>query len=617
MDDYVFLNGINSPEDLKKLTMPDKIALCDEIRDFIVRQVGKTGGHLASNLGSVELTVALHDVFSAPTDHIIFDVGHQAYTHKILTGRKDKFSTLRQRGGLSGFTKRSESEYDCFGAGHSSTSVSAALGFAESDRLRGSSAYTIAILGDGAFTGGMIHEALNNCDSRLRLVIILNENEMSISKNIGRFAGVIAKLRSSRGYYRSKHRTANFIKKIPLIGKGLFNFIKNVKKSFKNALYGSNYFEDLGFYYLGPCDGNDLQSVENLLNEAKQYGGACIVHLKTKKGKGLPEAEKDPDRFHCISPEGKAPEKNFSQLCGQTLVDLARSDERICAVTAAMSRGTGLSMFEKEFPDRFFDVGIAEEHALTFSAGLAANGMKPYAAIYSTFLQRGYDNIFHDIAIQSLPVRLLVDRAGISFSDGQTHHGIFDVSFLSSIPGIDIYTPACFESLKEILTDTVDCRSPVAVRYPNDHDLPRINDIFRFGSRYVRRNFEKTPERVIITYGRIVSVAIKAAEMLGDCGVILLEKLTPYTDISNELKTIISPDTSIVFLEEGIRTGGAGMIFCERLRDIASAYRIVAIDGPLDPKIIHDDPFEDYGIGVSDVITAFGTEGNRNDKKVT
>ena len=381
--EYKYLGRVNSPEDLKKLDKKEILPLCDEIRDCIITTTEQNGGHLASNLGVVELSVAIHRVFDCPHDHIIFDVGHQSYTHKLLTGRYKDFESLRRAGGLSGFTNRFESEYDCFGAGHSSTSLSAALGFAEADRIKGNDAYTVVVLGDGAFTGGMIHEALNNCDKSLnKLIIILNENEMSISKNIGRFAASIAKLRKKNSYFRVKRFTVSFIKKIPLIGNGIFKAIRGVKKSVKNALYGSTYFEDMGLYYLGPANGNDYESVEALLKAAKGAGENVLVHLKTQKGKGYTPAETDPNKYHGVSPCNKTSSKSsYSLELGKALCDIAEKDERVCAITAAMSTGTGLDCFEEKYKDRFFDVGIAEEHAVTFAAGLAANGLKPVFAV--------------------------------------------------------------------------------------------------------------------------------------------------------------------------------------------------------------------------------------------
>lgn len=607
MEELKYLSKVNSTKDVKAFAEGDLEGLCRDIREYIIGGITENGGHLASNLGVVELTVAIHRVFDLPSDHLIFDVGHQCYTHKILTGRKEAFSTIRQRGGLSGFTKRSESEYDCFGAGHSSTSLSAAIGFAEADRISGKKCFSVAVVGDGAFSGGMIHEALNNLDTALPVVIILNENEMSISKNTGRFADLIAEIRSSKGYYKAKSSTRNVISSIPFIGKPLFRAVRKIKKSIKNKLYKSNYFENLGLYYLGPVDGNDVIRTERILAEAKNYGKACIVHVKTKKGKGYAPAEEYPDKYHGVSPKcadgGK--ERNFSAEAGEYLSRLADGDEKICAVTAAMKDGTGLSRFAEEHKDRFFDVGIAEEHALTFSAGLAADGMKPYFAVYSSFLQRGYDNLIHDIALQNLPVRILVDRAGLNSADGATHHGVFDVSFLSSVPGFDIYTPSTFSSLKRILKETADTDHPCAVRYPNGCDMPEIDGAFTYVSDFIRTDCDiKTKKKVIITYGRIAGEAMKAEKKLESCGIILLEKLTPYGKTAEILSALIGDDAEVLFLEEGIEGGSAG----SELRKYITRYdyRTLAIGNPFVCNEVTDSIYSDYGIGEKDIIAAFG-----------
>ena len=435
MANYIYLDKINSPADLKSLQEDEIAPLAEEIRAFLVEKVEQNGGHLASNLGVVELTLAIHRVFDIPNDHLIFDVGHQSYVHKIITGRKDQFETLRKGGGLSGFTKRSESECDCFGTGHSSTSVSAGLGFAQADKLLGVDASTIVVLGDGAFTGGMVHEALNNCERNLKLVIILNENEMSISKNIGSFAKVLTKLRLQQGYVNTKAITRKILSAIPFIGKPLLKLLRRIKQRIKDILYGSNYFENLGLFYIGPIDGNNEKQVEDALKLAKSCNESVLVHVNTVKGKGYEPAEKDPSKYHGISPKTSKPQKSsFSNEFGKHLSLLAKNDDKVCAITAAMLDGTGLCSFAEKFPERTFDVGIAEEHALTFACGLAAEGMKPYFAVYSTFLQRSYDNIIHDMALQNLPVKICIDRAGLNASDGPTHHGIYDVAMLSHIP---------------------------------------------------------------------------------------------------------------------------------------------------------------------------------------
>ena len=585
-----YLPYIHSPKDLKKIPAEEMDALAEEIRQELIRVVSVNGGHLASNLGVVELTMAIHRVFDAPNDHIIFDVGHQSYVHKLLTGRYSQFDTLRKSGGISGFTNRSESEYDCFGAGHSSTSLSAALGFAMSDKLDGKDNYTIAIIGDGAYTGGMIHEALNNCRKDLKLIIIMNENEMSISKNIGRFAENLAKIRTKAGYFKTKKITGRFLKKIPLIGNFLFWFFRGIKKTFKNVLYGSNYFESMGLTYLGPIDGNDYGAVENLLTEAKKLNESVVVHIKTKKGKGFLPAENAPDIYHGMSPSNNQAGKNFSQTMGHILSELAEADQSICAVTAAMCNGTGLDEFKEKFPERFFDVGIAEEHALTFAAGLAANGKKPCVAIYSTFLQRGYDNIIHDIALQQLPVVICVDRAGLNPGDGATHHGIFDVSFLSHIPGMTIYAPMFESSMKRILKQAFASNSPVAIRYPNSYEDKELLNTFKDINSDIcpiKSDFSKNdkPDVVIITHGKIIHEAIKAQKVLEEkeirIGIVLLEMIKPYPIIAEKIKEILPISAKgIVFLEEEIQSGGMGMNLKHSLENIISVphdfYEIIA-----------------------------------------
>lgn len=591
--EYNILGKVNSPEELKRLNEKETELLCGEIRDCIITTTQENGGHLASNLGAVELSVAIHKVFDSPKDHIIFDVGHQSYTHKLLTGRYDKFDTLRKPGGLTGFTNRDESEHDCFGAGHSSTSLSAALGFAKSDKQNGSDAFTVCVFGDGAFTGGMIHEALNNCDRNLKLIIILNENEMSISKNIGRFAKSMAKLRRKSGYFKAKRFTVSFIKKIPLIGGGLFRAIRSVKKSFKNTLYGSNYFEDMGLYYLGPADGNNLQDVVSLLNAAKSAGESVLVHLKTKKGKGYAPAEENPGKFHGLSPKSHVKsDSSFSNEFGKELISLAEKDDRICAITAAMSSGTGLDGFAEAFPESFYDVGIAEEHAATFAAGLAANGKKPFFAVYSSFLQRSYDQMIHDIALQRLPVVICVDRAGFNNSDGATHHGIFDVAFTSQIPNFKIYAPITYDALRRAMRQASNDNCPTLIRYPSGCENERIIEAFYKQSNnealgvISNMSQDKCPIVLFITHGRIASECLDAEKLLEErrisAGTLLCEYIAPYDSLSDELGSIIKekkPEV-VVFVEEEIKNGGFGMILADKMKNdlVGISYGIIAAE---------------------------------------
>lgn len=574
--DYKYLNGINSPKDLKKLPEDAMIPLASEIRDFLVEKVGKNGGHLASNLGVVELTLAIHRIFDVPHDHLIFDVGHQSYVHKIITGRRDRFDTLRTGNGISGFTKMSESEYDCFGAGHSSTSVSAGLGFAQADKLSDSDAYTIVVLGDGSFTGGMIHEALNNCKKNLRLIIILNENEMSISKNIGSFARLISRLRISSTYLTTKKLTGSILLHIPFVGKHLYNFVRNTKRDIKDNIYGSNYFENMGLFYIGPIDGNNEKQLEEALKNAKASDRSVLVHIKTQKGKGYAPAEKDPRLFHGISAEKAADGPDFSSAFGEKMIEMAGEDERICAISAAMIDGTGLENFREAYPKRTFDVGIAEEHAVTYACGLAAAGMKPFVAIYSTFLQRSYDNIIHDMALQKLPVTLCIDRAGLNASDGPTHHGIFDVAFLSQIPNITVFSPATIDTLRYSLEKARTLSTPCAIRYSKGSELSSVKKTFYKDEPIkdigIRCSFSASDEidALLITHGRIVAEAIKASEiLLGHgvrLGIILAEIIKPYDALAEKVDAWIpEKKMPVVTLEEEIRAGGFGMMLLDAL----------------------------------------------------
>lgn len=621
------LDKISSPSDLKKLDSCELPALCGEIREFLVDHVTRSGGHLASNLGVVELTVALHRIFDSPTDTIVWDVGHQSYVHKILTGRATGFDELRAPGGLSGFTKRSESEHDLFGAGHSSTSLSAALGIARAKALAGDPSYTVAVLGDGAFTGGMIHEALNNSDRSLRLIIVLNENEMSISKNIGRFASHIQKVRTSGKYHKIKRETRSILYKIPLIGKPTFRAVRRVKQSIKGVLYHTNYFEDLGLYYIGPVDGHNLSSLELMLIEAKRADQSVIVHIKTTKGKGYAPAETEPGKYHGIPPMGTPKVRNFSAEMGDSLCSIAEKDSKIVAITAAMADGCGLCEFAKRFPDRFFDVGIAEEHALVFAAGLAAGGMRPFFAVYSTFLQRGYDNIIHDIALQHLPVVVCIDRANLAERDGPTHHGIFDAAFLSEIPDILLCAPCDFASLRGTLERAAKATLPTFIRYPSSGEISGLRERFVSGIDGLYRTDFSTNEAIdglIVVYGRIVSEAIVAADNLASAGkkigILLLEQLKPLDAAADFISSILrGVDIPLLFLEEGIYAGSVSMLLRERLIDcgIYSAARrckILAIKDSFAPSKKGMTAFEACNISASDCISFFNDESDENDE---
>ncbi len=626
-NEYKYLGKINSPEELKALRADALPCLAEEIRRELISRVTKNGGHLASNLGIVELTLAIHRVFSSPHDHIIFDVGHQSYVHKMLTGRFDKMETLRTPGGLSGFTNIFESEHDAFGAGHSSTSLSAGLGFAISDKLAGRDNYTVVVLGDGAYTGGMIHEALNNCRKDLNLIIILNENEISISKNIGKFAEYLARVRIRASYFKTKKATGAFLKNIPLIGEPLFRGVRGIKQGLKNILYDSNYFESMGLTYLGPVDGNDLEATQSLLRDAKKLGESVFVHVRTKKGKGYEPAENEPSVYHGISPakpvSAVPAAPSFSEMFGNALSELAERDTRVCAITAAMSDGTGLGLFKEKFKERFFDVGIAEEHALTFAAGLAANGERPFVAVYSTFLQRAYDNLIHDIALQRLPVTLCIDRAGLNPSDGATHHGIFDVAMICSVPNMTLYTPLTQKRLGDALSECLVLGECVAVRYPKGRENGRIKAEF-YSREYKKAlgavaNFDKNDvlDALVITDGAVISEAFAASDKARErgkrVGIILLEKIKPFSECAENI-TALMPEkkTKLIFLEEEMIAGGMGMnISSELMRMGALAggeFTLLGVRDSFVPRSVGKSVYEDARISAEDILKIINDE---------
>lgn len=522
--------------------------------------------------------MAIHRVFSTPRDHVIFDVGHQSYVHKLLTGRKEAFDTLRCTGGISGFTKRSESEHDAFGAGHSSTAISAALGLAQADALSGSDAYTVAVVGDGALTGGLSYEALNNCTQNLRLVIIINENEMSISPNTGGLSRHLSRIRASRGYLSTKAYTARTLRRIPLIGRPLYRLLHKIKQFLKHRIYRENIFEHMGIHYRGPIDGNDIEGVIDSLQYAKSLGSSVILHVKTKKGMGDEEAEKNPDVYHGVAPHGNVgTAQTHSQAFGESLCELARDDVRICAITAAMSHGTGLEPFRHQYPTRFFDVGIAEGHAVTFAAGLAAGGKRPVVAMYSTFLQRAFDNVLHDAALQNLPVVLAIDRAGFNDRDGVTHHGIYDVSLLGTISGISIFTPVTGKGIAASLRAALAREGVAAVRYSCGAPNKALLDAFyplgaSEGDTPTVRVWQSgdTPSLTVVTHGRIAAEALAAAEILRREGVfvriLLCEYIAPVAPLAGELAPLLVGN-AVIFYEEEIRTGGFGENTARALRE--------------------------------------------------
>lgn len=610
---YEILNEINSIDDLKALSQNDIEKLCAEIREFLIEKVGQSGGHLASNLGVVELCVAIHRAFNSPNDHIIFDVGHQSYVHKILTGRRDDFDNLRTPGGLSGFSLRRESEHDPFGAGHSSTSISAALGFAESDKLMGKDNHTVAVVGDGAFTGGLIHEAINNCTPDLRLVIVLNENGMSISSNNGAFASYLSNVRTSKGYIAAKNNTRSILNHIPLLGRPIAWCMSRVKALIKRLIYKTNYFEDLGLYYIGVIDGHDTAKIEKALKKAKELDKCVVVHVKTTKGKGYPDAEKYPEKFHSVV-ANHHDNSTFHSVFADELIKLAGEKNDVVAVTAAMGIGTGLSEFADCYPERYYDVGIAEAHALTFSAGLAANGLKPFTAIYSTFLQRAYDSILHDVALQSLPVKMFIDRAGLAVSDGATHHGIFDVSFLSHIPELEILSPADYGALRASVAYAYSTEAPVAVRYPNSAESVKIKEHFTFIDKNVgiRADFDvnNPPKNLFLTYGNIAEKVIDAQKILADrgieAGILLIERIKPYGKVADFIRGLVSPQSHFVYVEEGIKNGGAAMITKDLIGSTDGLkFDVVAIDDNFANPSVSCDLYDFVGLSAEKIAEHF------------
>lgn len=569
MGKYVLLDTINSSEDVRKLSFSQLEILASEVRQYLIEVVSNNGGHLAPNLGVVELTIALHKVFNTPYDSIVFDVSHQSYVHKILTGRRQKLKSIRTFGGISGFTNPNESVHDAFIAGHASTSISVALGLAKANSLKGEKDRTVvAVIGDGALTGGLAFEALNNAGrSKEKLIVVLNDNEMSISKNVGAMAKYLASIRTEEGYNDFKNHTESVLEKIPVVGNSIVRGLRKSKTALKDLMLNNVFFEDLGFVYLGPVNGHDIKTLTHLLENAKNLNKPVIIHAVTTKGKGYIPAETRPDTFHGISSfsinTGKQKNEsngNFSSEFGKIICNFAEKDKRICAITAAMKTGTGLDDFSQKYKDRFFDVGIAEEHGATFAAGLAKNGMKPVFAVYSTFLQRAYDNIIHDICILKLPVVLAVDRAGLVGEDGETHQGIFDVSFLNSIPNMKIYSPATYEELNWHMTKALNTDNcPVAVRYPRgaeitvpDKYLP-TNDDFT----YIQNSHEK--KYLFVTYGRVYENVVNAIFELKkqniDVSVLKINKLKP---LNYRITDIIGKYKHSLFIEESLVSGGIG-----------------------------------------------------------
>ena len=497
------LEKINTPEDVKNLNLQEKKQLAEDIRKYILEVVSQNGGHLASNLGVVELTIALHSVFNEPVDKIVWDVGHQTYVHKILTGRKEELKNIRKLGGIAGFPKTKESAYDCFNTGHSSTSISAALGMARARDLKGENNSVVAVIGDGALTGGMAIEALNDAGfSKCKMTVILNDNEMSISPNIGGLNMFLSKLRTKKLYTKSNISGKKIIGKIPVFGKPIVKIVQRLKRSVKQLIIPKMFFEDIGFTYLGPVDGHNIEQLENILKLSKQVDTPVLIHVLTKKGKGYKIAEENPDKFHATGPfdlktgtPKKAKGLDYSKVFGNKLVEMAEKNDKIVAITASMKDGTGLTKFQKQFPKRFFDIGIAEQHAITLAAGMATQGLIPFVPIYSSFYQRAYDQVIHDIAIQNLHVIMCVDRAGIVGADGETHQGLLDMAFFRLVPNLIIMAPKDFKELEDMLEFAVKIEKPVVIRYPRGGEDKDINfethNKIEFGKAEVLKEFNK------------------------------------------------------------------------------------------------------------------------------
>lgn len=589
----MILNKLNLPKDIKKLNYDQCNRLCQDIRTILIDTVSKNGGHLASNLGTVELTVAIHRAFNSPKDKIVWDVGHQSYTHKLLTGRYKDFNTLRKEGGLSGFPKPSESEHDAFISGHSSTSISLACGMAQVMKLRNQDDYAVAVIGDGAFTGGLAYEGLNNGgNSDLNLIIILNQNDMSISENTGAIANYFSKVRQRESYVNTKLAVKKTLDKVPL-GKNISNVISRSKGAVKGALFNNNIFEALGYIYIGIVDGHNIEAMEKALNTAKMYRRPVVVHVHTTKGKGYRPAEVNPNVYHGVSNfdivTGKqnsanlnSQYKDYSTAFGNKVLKLGDLDENICTITAAMKENTGLSKFAEKYPTRFFDVGIAEQHAVTFASGMASMGMIPIFAVYSTFLQRAYDQLIHDVAIPNNHIVLAIDRAGIVGDDGETHQGIFDVAFLSEIPNCSIYSPSCIEELNWSLDRAVYHESGLAcVRYPRGVDKTTYQKQKKI-SDYVLDTLGESSNTLLVTYGRTYDSLYKAKTLLYNKHKTVTDalKLTKIYPISkNAIKIALNYD-NIIFFEEGIQSGGLAEHFLNELLKLNfnGKYTICAID---------------------------------------
>ena len=614
------LKNIKQPSDIKKLNETELIALCDEIRRVLVDTVASTGGHLASNLGTVELAVALHKSFNSPEDKLIWDVGHQAYAHKLLTGRFENFGTLRTENGISGFVRPDESEHDSFYEGHAGVSVSQAAGIAAANAVKGSKNYAVAIVGDGSFGNGMIYEALNHAGStQNRLIVILNDNEMSISENVGSMARYLAKVRAKPEYYRFKAGTEKALNKIPVVGKSLSNHIFKLKTALKNLIYSSSFFENLGFKYIGPIDGHNIGQLCEAMNSAKMVSRPVTIHINTLKGRGYDFAEHSPEKFHGVSKfdinTGEPLQKadSYSAHFGEAICEFASKDKRICAITAAMALNTGLEKFSKQHPKRFYDVGIAEGHAVTFASGLAAGGMLPVFAVYSTFLQRCADQLIHDGALQRKKTVIAVDRAGFVGEDGETHQGIFDVSMMQGIPNATVYSPATYAQLRKSLYNAFyKDENLVVIRYPRG-SMPEEGKSEEASDADFEILTNPDAEISLITYGRIYFNALSASKKFEEKGVkVRIIKLNKIKPLPQSLVNEAAKSKKIFFFEEGIRSGGVGEKFGSMLLESGykGDYVLTAVNDEFVPHASVESLMRKYKFDTDGMINVIERSGN-------
>lgn len=571
---YVYLDKIQATGDVKNLPQQELPLLCEDIRSFLIESVSTTGGHLSSNLGVVELTVALHRALNLPQDKILFDVGHQCYTHKLLTGRRAGFAQLRQRDGISGFPAPQESECDTFIAGHGSTALSTAIGVARAKKIKGEPGKVVAIIGDGAFTGGMVYEGMNNVSTLNNLIVVLNDNKMSISKNVGQMANYLTKLRTDPKYFHAKARMETALEKIPAVGSDLVKVLQEGKKLIRRGIYHSTMFEEMGFQYIGPVDGHDVLELTRILTNLSEQYSPVFLHIVTRKGKGLKQAEDNPGEFHSVSafdldhltnPE-MSPKDSFSTRFGTRLAELGADVPNLCAITAAMKYGTGLNFFYHNIPERFFDVGMAEEHAVTFAAGLASQGMLPVVAIYSTFFQRAYDQMIHDVNLMKLNVVFAVDRAGLVPADGETHQGIYDPGYFSQI-GIPTFSPSNYAELEYWLEQLIKTmQGPRAIRYARGEEKPALAALGCTGNPYdfIRRTADACT--VLVSYGAESEEILRAADLLEQQGVAAdCCKLVQIFPLPEGLCEELSRYQTILFAEEAVTSGGIGQQLCTAL----------------------------------------------------